>query len=370
MGWDLGMVHRCLRTRCAPCATTPSMPPPPPPSPLDRLAPVANIPTPGPTGAHPATAPAALPPTLPSVPPQGPGAAMALPTYFINHGTGPGPLLGLKSQAAVVQSLEELGRALPKCKCLLVVSAHWVEPYAYVASAPRPALLYDYEGYPPEAYAHRYPAPGHPDVAKRVHQLLKSNGVPARLDPARGLDQGVFVPLTFLAPAADVPVVCLSLVTGLDAQSHWRIGRALAPLRDEGVVLLGSGQSYNNQTRSGKDAEMSVQWDRELCAACTGDVARRRARLVAWPKMPFAKSAHPKPDHLMPLLVAAAAADFTNSEGAQIFSAVVNDVHCSGYRFGAPPVEPAEPEAPGPAAVAHEHVCCGAAPEAESSGLL
>ena len=129
---------------------------------------------------------------------------------------------------------------------MVVVSAHWEEPVSTVMTSPRPPLLYDYGGFPPETYRIAWPAPGAPQLAARVRALLEGAGFPTAEDAERGFDHGTFVPLKLAFPEADVPAIQLSLVEGLDPERHLALGRALAPLRDEDVLLVGSGMSYHN----------------------------------------------------------------------------------------------------------------------------
>ena len=185
---------------------------------------------------------------------------------YIPHGGGPcffmkwtrGPEDVWDKMAA---SLRALGDSLPeRPKALLVVSAHWEEEEPTVLSQPNPALLYDYYGFPPHTYELKWPAPGSPELAGRVRELLDGAGMPSRSNSERGFDHGVFIPLLLAFPKADIPTVQLSLRAGLDAKEHLAIGRALAPLRDEGVLIIGSGMSYHNMRNfsSGRTAKPGV----------------------------------------------------------------------------------------------------------------
>ena len=131
-------------------------------------------------------------------------------------------------------------------RALLVVSAHWEEEVPTLMTAERPGMLYDYYGFPPDAYTITWPAPGDPGLAARVGELLEAAGFPSAADPDRGFDHGTFIPLKVAYPDADIPAVQLSLQAGLDPEQHLNLGRALAPLRDEGVFIIGSDMSYHN----------------------------------------------------------------------------------------------------------------------------
>jgi aromatic ring-opening dioxygenase catalytic subunit (LigB family) len=176
-------------------------------------------------------------------------ALTRLPTLFAAHGGGPLPVLGDASHAGLTRWLRQWpAAALPTTKpsALLVISAHWEEAQPTVTSSPHPSLIYDYSGFPPAAYQLKYPAPGSPRLAQRVAALLAAAGMPCKTDAARGLDHGTFIPLMLSFPEASIPVVQLSLMTSLDPEEHVRLGEALAPLRDDGVLIFASGLSFHN----------------------------------------------------------------------------------------------------------------------------
>jgi len=235
---------------------------------------------------------------------------------YIPHGGGPLPLLGDPGHADLVEFLARVPARLAPPAAILVVSAHWEEPLPTVTAAAAPPLIYDYYGFPPESYQIRYPAPGEPALATRVRDLLVRAGIDARLDPQRGFDHGLYVPLKIMYPAAEIPCVQLSLVRGLDPGLHLRIGRSLASLGDDGVLVLGSGFSFHNmraflasgQTRADPDNDAFQDW---LIAACTNDGLsehEREARLANWAQAPGARYCHPREEHLLPLHVCYGAA--------------------------------------------------------------
>src|SRR5690606_11183733 len=173
-----------------------------------------------------------------------------LPTYFLSHGGGPWPFMQDDYGAAHARlraALAAIPAALPQApRAVLAVSGHWEEPEVAVTAHSAPPMLYDYYGFPPHTYEVTYPAPGDPALARRVQELLGHAGFDARLDAERGYDHGAFVPLAVMYPRADVPVIQLSLHSSLDPETHLRMGLALAPLRGEGVLIVGSGMSYHN----------------------------------------------------------------------------------------------------------------------------
>ena len=231
------------------------------------------------------------------------------PAVFLPHGGGPcffmdwtmGPADTWDAMAAW---LRQLVTGLPeRPKALLVVSAHWEAPVATVHTGTRPGLLFDYYGFPAHTYALQWPAPGDPALAARVAGLIAAAGIPVATEPDRGWDHGVFVPLLLAVPDADIPTVQLSLVAGLDPAAHLALGRALAPLRDEGVLILGSGLSFHNLRAIFRPEAVPVSqaFDAWLEAAVTGP--DRDAALTAWARAPSARAAHPREEHLLPLHV-------------------------------------------------------------------
>jgi aromatic ring-opening dioxygenase catalytic subunit (LigB family) len=232
-------------------------------------------------------------------------------------------------------------RALPATlahppRALLVISGHWeAEPVA-VNVQTQPPLLFDYYGFPEHTYRLKYPAPGDPMLASTVRTLLASAGFASSEEHQRGLDHGVFVPFLLVYPRADLPLVQLSLKQGLSAAEHLKLGAALAPLRDQGVLIVGSGMSFHNlRVRSMDNALIpgSQQFDDWLGkTVCDSDVQARNAGLTNWSQAPAARYAHPREEHLLPLMVAAGAA------GADVASRTFNDVmmgwRISGFRFG------------------------------------
>ena len=238
-----------------------------------------------------------------------------MPVYFISHGGGPWSYMEDASRAHYAK-LEASLAAMPAQigttpKGVLMISAHWEEPAFTLTSSPKPPMVYDYYGFPDFTYQIHYDAPGDPVLAERTRMLIERAGLPAALDPQRGFDHGTFTPLNVIYPRADVPVVQLSLKEGLNPQLHLALGRAIAPLRDEGVLIVGSGLSYHNlrQFFSPRGWAPSREFDAWLNGALLGGSPRDRDKLLAsWESAPAARAAHPREEHLLPLHVAAGAA--------------------------------------------------------------
>jgi len=262
---------------------------------------------------------------------------MRMPTYYLSHGAGPWPYLEgpIRQQFRLLeQSLRDIPRQLPQMpKAVLIVSGHWEEDEFTVSSSPLPAMVYDYYGFPEEFYHITYPAPGSAMVAERAVDLLTSAGWPARSDAWRGFDHGTFSVLAPMFPTADVPVVQLSMKKGFDPGEHLLAGQALARLRDEGVLVIGSGQSYVGDWQSGgaKPAALFDAWLR--CTLLESSPQARRKALAAWEEAPAARAAHPREDHLMPLMVAAGAAG--RDPATCIYGEVLRGAAASSFRFGA-----------------------------------
>ncbi len=265
-----------------------------------------------------------------------------LPTYFLSHGGGPWPYLGgpfREHYRALEASLQETARELGgKPRAILAVSGHWEAPEFAVMASPHPGMVYDYAGFPEHTYEVQYPAPGSPELAHRVQGLLETADIAARLDDKRGFDHGCFAPLAVMYPDADVPVVQLSLKSGYDPEAHLAAGRALAPLRDDGVLILGSGLSYHNLREFGEQAkEASAAFDAWLQDALLNvDPAERSRRLLQWDAAPEARRAHPREDHLIPLMVAVGAAEQEAAACVYHEQDFFGGVTVSSFRFGRP----------------------------------
>ncbi|MHB1271257.1 MAG: DODA-type extradiol aromatic ring-opening family dioxygenase [Rhodanobacter sp.] len=231
-----------------------------------------------------------------------------LPSLYVSHGS---PMTALQPGLTGAR-LAELAAALPRPRAIVVASAHWLARRPQVGSAAMPDTIHDFDGFPAALYRLRYPAPGAPALAERVGRLLDQAGLTATPHPEQGLDHGVWVPLRLLYPAADIPVVPLSIQPELGPAHQFAVGRALAPLRAEGVLLIGSGSITHNlhdlgagysAQRQAPYVQPFVDWIEQRLAAGDTDALldyRRQA--------PFAERAHPTDEHLLPLFVALGAA--------------------------------------------------------------
>lgn len=265
--------------------------------------------------------------------------APVLPTYFISHGGGPWPYMPdfrkvfTKLEASLVDIPRQIG-VTPRA--VLVISGHWEEPEFTVMSGARPPMVYDYSGFPPETYEVRYAAPGSPEVAAQVQSLLKDAGLEVRESASQGYDHGTFVPLYIMYPDAQVPVLQLSLRSGYRPDEHLALGRALASLRREGVLIIGSGLSYHNMRQMGPGAkEASSTFDAWLQDTLLAqDPVERSARLLRWSEAPMARQAHPHEDHLLPLMVAVGAAEQDAATLVYHEADLFGGVTASSFRFG------------------------------------
>ena len=261
-----------------------------------------------------------------------------MPVFFISHGGGPWPYIaGMREQYAITErELKNLPARLPaRPNAILVITGHWEETEFAVSTAVRPPMEYDYSGFPAHTYQIQYPAPGSPQLAARITTLLAEAGVAAKSDARRGFDHGTFVPVGLMYPDADVPIVMLSLKSSYDPEEHIRIGQALAPLRDEGVLIIGSGLTYHNMRGFGRDESTQVAeaFERYLSDAIQqSDSKLRNAKLAQWESAPGARLAHPREDHLLPLMVVAGAAG--DDTGTPAFIEHVMKVPMASYAFG------------------------------------
>jgi 4,5-DOPA dioxygenase extradiol len=231
-----------------------------------------------------------------------------MPTLFLSHGS---PMYAIEPGDAG-RAWVELGRTLPRPRAVLMVSAHWETAVPMLSGNARPETIHDFGGFPPELYRLAYPAPGAPELATSCVALLKAADIAAGVDGCRGLDHGAWVPLRWMYPDADVPVLQLSVQPGLGAAHHVQLGRALAPLTGDGVLIIGSGHATHNlrdwmanarRPEPLKYAQAFADWLAAALAAHDTDA------LVAWrERAPEALRAHPSDEHFLPLFVAYGAA--------------------------------------------------------------
>lgn len=258
-----------------------------------------------------------------------------MPILFVAHGGGPLPLLNDPSHQQHRAFLTTIASQLPLPKAILLITAHWESHEVALASSQTPGMLYDYSGFPAESYRYKYPAPGAPELALQVQQLLQTQGLPCRLDEERGFDHGTFVPLMLMYPNADIPVLQMSLIRNLDAVAHLRVGEALAELRSQGVLIIGSGMSFHNlralMSGDPSTAELSAQFDEWLTAVITAEPSQMLAKLAQWQQAPAALFAHPRAEHLLPLHVCAGAAAVAGRAGKCNYQDWLFNGKISGY---------------------------------------
>lgn len=247
----------------------------------------------------------------------------------LSHGGGPMPVLGdpdsaqlagsMRTRVPTILGLNEAKGSERRPKAILLVTAHWSTTRPSISSAAMHPLLYDYSGFPEESYSLRYDAPGSPEVARRVAELLRAGGFDPQLDERRGWDHGVFVPMLLVRPQADVPIVQLSVLRNEDPAAHYAMGQALAALRDEGVAIVGSGfASFHNLrlmfsgiTRDPTFKQKLTEWNDAVTSAVEVPGAKDRdQRFRSWRHWPAAYIAHPNggAEHFLPLIVCAGAA--------------------------------------------------------------
>jgi len=264
---------------------------------------------------------------------------MKLPTYFLSHGGGPWPFM-MDQVGHLYGKLDASLRDIPRQvgvtpKAVLVITAHWEGREFMLSSSARPPMIYDYGGFPPHTYEVQYPAPGSPELAAQVQLLLQAGGHAAVLDGQRGFDHGTFSAMYPVYPQADVPIVQLSLKYGLDPQTHLEVGRLLAPLREQGVLIIGSGLSYHNlRAFNAAGAAASHAFDGWLQQTMALPPQERSAQLVAWERAPAARMAHPREEHLLPLMVALGAAEDEVAEMPYHEDAFMGALAVSSFKFG------------------------------------
>ena len=262
-----------------------------------------------------------------------------MPVAFLPHGGGPWPFMdgdfgdakGIAGLRTYLESVKSLPKTAPKA--LLVVSAHWEESVPTVMTSDAPPMFYDYGGFPPSTYQLKWPAKGDKKLAGRVRALLEGAGFQTAENAERGFDHGTFVPLMLTYPGAEIPTVQLSLKRGLDPAEHLAIGRALAPLREEGVFIIGSGMTFHNLRAFFGPAgeEAAERFDAWLREAATAPQAQRDELLTRWSMAPMARAAHPREEHLIPLMVIAGAAGA--DRGTVAYNGTFANKRLSAYHF-------------------------------------
>ena len=220
-------------------------------------------------------------------------------------------MLGDPAHEEMVQSLRSVAANTERPEAIIVVSAHWEERVATITSAANPGIIYDCYGFPPESYEIQYPAPGNPELARRLQSRLRDHGIDAELDADRGFDHGLYIPLKIMYPEADIPCIQLSLLASLDPAAHIALGAAMSDIGSDGILVIGSGFSFHNlkaffsSDTSQADAgnEAFERWLIDTCSDPGLDESDRAHRLLYWENAPHARYCHPREEHLLPLHV-------------------------------------------------------------------
>ena len=231
---------------------------------------------------------------------------------YFSHGGGPMPILGDPSHRAMNDFMKELPKRIKKPEAIIVFSAHWEENTVAVQGAENPPMLYDYYGFPEEAYEITYNSKGSPELASRIHELLKNSDIDCIIDKDRGYDHGLFIPLKMMYPNEDIPSIQVSLLHSLSAQEHIKLGEALSALMEENILIIGSGFSFHNLRAFGflgtdEPDEKNDAFQDWLIETISGNLTweERKKRLISWESAPNARYCHPRQEHLLPVHVCA-----------------------------------------------------------------
>ena len=265
---------------------------------------------------------------------------MTMPTIYIPHGGGPcffidWPIGPKHTWKKLENWLRKLPSTLPELpSAIVIISGHWQASSATVTMSEEPKLIYDFHGFPKSSYHLQWPASGSPELAARIKTLLTELDIPCVEHDSRGFDHGVWVPMKVSIPEANIPTVQLSLVKGLDPALHLDIGMALSPLREEGVLIIGSGMSYHNMKKfltpaAIRSSRKFNDWIEDVVGM---EQWSRYEELSNWMRAPAARQCHPNADHLLPLMVAAGAAG--EDSGKKVFEDVIMDAVISAIQFG------------------------------------
>ena len=255
-----------------------------------------------------------------------------IPSLFVSHGS---PMFAVEP-GLLGPNLVKLGQELQdQIKAIVIVSPHWQALRYDVTGVAAPETIHDFGGFPPELYRLQYNPPGEPQLATRVSEMLNAAGLPSRVNPDRGLDHGAWVPLLYLAPAAKIPVIQVAMPMNLNPQDAFALGQALAPLRDEGILVIGSGSMTHNlyefrqHINDPEYAQQFADWVRE-----TLDRKDTESMLDYRRRAPHSARAHPTEEHFVPLMVAMGAAGADDNarlvEGGMTYSTLSMD----SYLFG------------------------------------
>lgn len=255
---------------------------------------------------------------------------------YLSHGGGPLPLLRDKNHTELVSNLKTLSELIEKPEAIIVISAHWEEKALHITHARHPSLIYDYSGFPQESYEITYPAAGNPTLAEDLFSIFRESGFDVELDDSRGFDHGLFVPLKIMYPDADIPCIQISLLNNLDPTAHIKIGEAISKLKQNNLLIIGSGFSFHNMrafftpatTESVRMNESFEDWLIDTISNVSINENVRREKLINWEQAPFARYCHPREEHLLPLHVCYGA---TKRAAVKAFELKIAGVKASAY---------------------------------------
>ncbi len=252
-----------------------------------------------------------------------------MPILYLPHGGGPMPLLDEPGHQDLTAFLKSVHKQLPTPKAILMISAHWESHIAAISSALQPQMIYDYGGFPAACYKYQYPAPGEPSLAQNVADLLRAHDIHCNLDQHRGYDHGTFVPLMLMYPEANIPVVQLSLLHSLDPAKHIALGQAIASLREQGILIIGSGMSFHERNGSFEHSAAFDDWLTETLVATP--IEETINRLLNWELAPSARDCHRREDHLLPMHICFGAAMKRTESAEKIYSGLLFGKRISGF---------------------------------------
>ena len=256
---------------------------------------------------------------------------------YLSHGGGPLPLLGDKAHHALIEALKKITRAIDKPEAIVVFSAHWETDDIEITGGTQPSLIYDYFGFPEESYSITYPAKGIPELACDIASKLNELDIPVSVNPRRGFDHGMFVPLKLMYPHADIPCIQISLSRKLDPSFHIELGEALRAFREKNILFIGSGSSFHNLRHFFNPSEEDIQknnafhqWlNHTMCDATVSEASRKNS-LINWKQAPYSLFCHPREEHLIPLHICYGLA----GKGAeQVYSSALFGMQLSCFRW-------------------------------------